>query len=275
MTIARFEVNIPNPTTSVVEVELVIEAGGSDELANLGFPKVDQRLEVAWSGISLDPCDDRGTERLSLKLEPRSSVTAFVVAETIGGPGAAVLHMVDRRDGQVAGGVMLVCATGIDIDPAGALIEPETACPAVLGNKPYPLVGDDPRTRPSSASLKVGVRTTIVVPILNPTSEPLPDAWAYLEHLGLGDGSFDAGTWQIGTLGPGETFYATWEVEAASAQPADLEPCVVVGAVEFDPVRLRGPIAVHHRREKAPPRRTDAVSDQAPRRARSVVSLAD
>jgi hypothetical protein len=197
MTIQRFEVNIPNPGQNAVEVELILEAGGPDELAGLGFPNRDQKVEVRWSGISLNPCDEQGTEKLAIKLEPHSSVNAFVVAEINGAAGASVRHLVDLRDGQRAGGVMLVCATGLDVDPAGQLIESDRACPAVLGDNPYPLVGDDPRVVPGSVSLNVGVRTTIVVPILNPTSELLPETWAYLEHLGLGDGRFEPGTWQI------------------------------------------------------------------------------
>jgi hypothetical protein len=242
MDICRFDVNVPNPGPQAVVAELALEKGSTDELVALGFPIREQGLEILDLFLGLDPCAEEGADRLDLKLEPNESMTVYVGVRTNGGPGAAIVHLVDRRGDQV-GGVMLACTEGLDNDPAGQLITPEVPCPIVLSGSPHPFDGDDP-SKENPGGLVTGGWAQVAFPLLNPTADTLHGATAYLEHLGYADGTIEPGTWQLGDFAPGETFMATWRIRIDSTT-RPVEPCVVVGADKFDPVRLRAEIPVH------------------------------
>jgi hypothetical protein len=108
----------------------------------------------------------------------------------------------------------------------------------------------------------------VVFPIVNRSPDHLVETWAYLEHLGTSDGRLEPATWQIGDLGPGETFYATWEIEVLGSRPPVVEPCLAVGAAKFDAVRLRGRLIVEGGKEKRMARTVEAVDQRTARQGR-------
>jgi hypothetical protein len=244
MNIRRFEVNVPNPGPGTALIDLSLETGSPDELVALGFP-TSEPLKVRDAGITLDPCADTGEGRLDLKLEPRASATVYVVVDVVGGQGAALLHLVDRREDQV-GGVMLACFEGIDADPPGTTIFPERPCPIQFAGPLYACTETD-ATHEDPDGIVLGGWSWLAVPLVNPTADAEGEAYAYLEHLGGADGEFEPGTWQLGDFAPGERFLAVWRVRIDSAS-APFRPCVVVGSAKTDPVRLTGEAAFWEKR---------------------------
>jgi hypothetical protein len=248
MGICRFVVNVPNPGPGGAAIDLSLEKGSIDELVRLGFPKT-ELLEIQDAGITLDPCAEGGNERLELKLGSRESAEVYVVLQTAGGQGAALLHLVDRR-GDETGGVMLACFEGIDSDPAGTVITPELPCPIELAAPIYACDADD-ATQEDARGVVVGGWSTLAAVLVNAGSESLAGAFAYLEHLGGADAEFEPGTWQLGDLAPGDKFFTVWRVRADSAA-GPLRPCIVVGSEKTDPVRLVGEVALWERRPWQP-----------------------
>jgi hypothetical protein len=57
-----------------------------------------------------------------------------------------------------------------------------------------------------------------VAPLTNPTAAPLHGVRAYLEHLGGSVAGFTPTSWNIGTLAPGQVFYATWPLQAGGGK---------------------------------------------------------
>lgn len=262
MTLCRFEVVVPNPGPGGVGIELSLENGTAEELVNLGFPKVDL-LEISDAGITLDPCGERGEGRLALELGLLASVKVFVVVDHAGGQGAAILHLVDRR-GDETGGVMLACFEGIDADPAGSVIKPESPCPIELAGPIYACLEDDPGQEDPDGII-VGGWSWVAVPLVNVGSDALSGAFAYIEHLGGADADFDPGTWQMGELAPGDRFMAVWRIRVDSAR-VPLQPGVVVGAEKTDPVRLAAQADLWERKPWQPERVERAVTEARPRR---------
>jgi hypothetical protein len=118
------------------------------------FPSATSSSRSAQRG-SLGSLRRTGSDRLTLKLEPLESISAYVVVETAGAVGAAVLQLTDQRGGKRQGGVMLVCIAGLDADPAGSLVEPEHPCPAALARDPYPMTANDPSKAPARTAIRV------------------------------------------------------------------------------------------------------------------------
>jgi hypothetical protein len=52
----------------------------------------------------------------------------------------------------------------------------------------------------------------LVAPIRNPTRSTLKDVQVYLEHLGNSGAAFAPGTWNVGSLDPGQIVYPAWTV---------------------------------------------------------------
>ena len=262
MTLCRFEVVVPNPGPGAVDIELSLEKGSMDELGNLGFPRA-ELLEIVDAGITFDPCEDGGERRVDLKLGPLESTKVYVVVDVAGGPGAALLHLVDRR-GDETGGVMLACFEGIDADPAGTVVQPEQPCPIELAGPIYACLEDAPGQEDPDGII-VGGWSWIAVPLVNVSSDVLPGAFGYVEHLGGADADFDPGTWQMGDLAPGEKFLAVWRVRVDSAR-VPLGPCIVVGSDKTDPVRIGASVGLWERKPWEPGRADafDRLDSEAP-----------
>jgi hypothetical protein len=204
-------------------------------------------LDVTNSGITLDPCAERGKRGLTLKLEPFTSIDVHVVVTTVRSrrPGIAAFHLVDRRGGQDAGGVLLVCAEPPLIEPAGQVVSTPKPCPALLATDLYAVQpGDDPSKSAAAKPIVAGASMELVAQITNPIAIPLTETQVYLEHLGVSNAEFTPGTWNVGTLVPGAVFYATWQMRTSSWQVGTFDASVMVMAQGTDPVRLNGRITV-------------------------------
>lgn len=247
MAMHRFAVNVPNAGGRAETVQLRLEPVKRMQALWLHPEGVKTPLEVTNSGITLDPCAERGKRELTLNLEPFTSVDVHVVVTTAapGRPGIAAFHLIDRRGGKDAGGVLLVCADPPFVEPAGQVVAPANPCPAVFAADVFIVrPGEDPSKPSPAVALVAGSSMEIVAPITNPTAGPLSEARVYLEHLGGSNAEFTPGTWNMGTLKPKDVFYATWRVRTSAWQAGTFVVSIVVGSRGTDPVRLAGKVAV-------------------------------
>lgn len=267
MSTHTFTVNVPNPTAKATDVDLQLEPVDAADLRRMagGLPRA--KLSIEEAGISRDPCES-GERRLQLRLKSRSSVDVHVTVVT-GTPrnpatgGAVAVHLTDRRDGRVAGGVLLACVDPAPAEPAGQDIPTPRPCGVGLARSLYTVdLGADPGT-PGPQSLTPGTTVELVAPLENATRSRLTGVTAYLEHLGGADAGFVPAAWNIGDLKRGDVFYATWIVTAGGSLPGSFDASIVVQSTGTDPTRLRARIRV------APPRDDAARPDRSQARARS------
>lgn len=247
MTNHRFTVNVPNPTAQSVSVQLRLEPADKDKdyfWLPREFPKAD--LEVIDIGLAFDPCAEEGKPSLKLKLEPFTSVDIHVVVNTAPSkkPGVAGFHLVDRRKGRDVGGVFLVCIDPQFVEPVSQTVSTPNPCPATLADLYLIQPGDDP-SKPSKAKpMRPGDSLELVAQIMNLTDKSLKDTQVYLEHLGASNVEFTSGTWNIGMLGKGEVFYATWPIRITARQTGSYETSIVVVSQGLDPTRLNGKLSL-------------------------------
>ena len=248
--IHRFAVNVPNPTPKKVGVLLRLERATGIDLNAYGAAS-SRALKVSHAGIARGPCADRGEERIKLTLDPRTSVDVYVVieSETGGKPGAATYNLVDNRGGVDVGGVMVACIDPPLVDAPGQPVKPRRPSPVVLANALYAVLpGEDPAKPASAADLAGLSEFDLVAPVTPASKQALTDVRIYLEHLGASDAGFAPGTWNAGTMQPGDVFYATWRLTLSSLNSGAFRASVVAAAAKFDPVRLDGVLKVMGKR---------------------------
>lgn len=250
MTYHRFTVNVPNPIRQSASVQLRLEPAKQQDFYWLPRDCRKADLEVIDAGLALDPCAEEGKPGLKLKLEPFTSTDIHVVVKTAPSnkPGVAGFHLVDRRKGKDVGGVFLVCLDPPFVEPVGQTVSTPNPCPATLARDLYVIrSGDDP-SKPSKAKpVRLGDSLELVAQITNLTGKSLKDTQVYLEHLGASDVEFTPGTWNIGTLGKGDVFYATWLIRTTAWQTGSYETSIVVVSQGQDPVRLNGKLLLAFR----------------------------
>lgn len=247
MTNHRFTINIPNPTARIASVQLRLELATRQDFEYLPREVPMADLEVIDAGLALEPCAEGGKPTLKLKLEPFTSIDVQVVVNTAPShqPGVAGFHLVDRREGKDVGGVFLVCVDPQFVEPVSHVVSTSNPCPAILAGDLYVIrVGDDPSKLANARSLRPGDSLELVAQIMNPTGKSLNDTQVYLEHLGASNMQFAPGNWNIGTLGKGEVFYATWPIRTTVWQIGSYETSIVVVSQGLDPVRLNGQISL-------------------------------
>lgn len=255
MAIHTFTVNVPNPTEKMVNVELRLEPVDPADLRRLARELPRAKLQTRELGISRDPCAV-GEPRLRLRLRARSSVDVHVtvVTETPRGRAtrAAVgFNLTDRRNGRVAGGVLLACVEPSPTDAAPVDVPTPKPCRVILARNPYTVaVGGDPR-KVGAQALTPGETVELVAPLVNPLRSRLRGVTAYLEHLGGADAIFVPAAWNIGDLRPSEVFYATWVVAADGLLFGSFDVSVVVQSAGSDPTRLRAPFRITPERRPA------------------------
>ncbi|MBI5118864.1 hypothetical protein HZA56_20540 [Candidatus Poribacteria bacterium] len=252
MTTHRFTVNVPNPTTQRASVQLRLEPAKRQGFSWLPreFPKAG--LKVIAAGLALDACAEEGNPTLKLKLEPFTSIDVHAVVNTAPSkkPGVAGFHLVDHRKGKDVGGVFLVCIDPPLDEPVSQTITTPNPCPATLARNLYLIQpGDDPSKVSRIKSVRPGDILDLVAQITNPTGKSLKNTQVYLEHLGVSNVEFTPSTWNIGTLGKGAVFYATWPIRITAWQTGSFEPSVVVLSQRTDPVRLNGKLSLAFRKE--------------------------
>jgi hypothetical protein len=246
MTTHRFAINVPNPRDHAETVALTLEPVPG-VLEGTALPLHDGSLHVERAGISLDPCGSEGARTLELKLNPFASatVTVMIVTAPNAKGGTTAFNLVDRRGKRVVGGVTLACVDRPLPDGQPRTISSANPCPIVLAASPYPVrVNADPSIKPPLTSITLGTPCELVAPLTNPTKTPLEDVQAYLEHLGRSDAQFRPTTWNIGTLVPGDVFYATWRVQPNGSNTGTFESSIVVGSKGKVAIRLHAPISV-------------------------------
>jgi hypothetical protein len=246
MTTHRFAINVPNPRDHAEIVELALEPvpGG---LEGTALPLHDGSLHVERAGISLDPCGSEGPRTLQLRLNPFASatVTVMIVTAPSAKGGTTAFNLIDRRGKRVVGGVTLACVDRPLPDGQPRTIPAANPCPVALAASPYPVgVNANPSIKPPRASMTLGTPCDLVAPLANPTKTPLEDVQAYLEHLGTSDAQFTPTTWNIGTLAPGDVFYATWRVQPNGRNTGTFESSIVVASRRKDAIRLHARISV-------------------------------
>ncbi len=252
MTVHRFAVNVPNPAAQRASVELRLEPVRRGELSWLRHEGVKTSLEVTSTGITRDPCAERGKPELKLSLDPFTSVDVHVVVTTAPSrkPGVAAYHLIDRRGGKDAGGVLLLCADPPFAEPRSQVVSSPKPCLIVLARDLYAIQpGDDP-AKSAAKPILAGNSMELVAQITNPTAAALKQTRVYLEHLGGSNAEFAPGTWNVGTLARGAVFYATWSVRTFPWQFGTFNASVVVVSQGMDPVRLSGRIAITRARRK-------------------------
>jgi hypothetical protein len=247
----RFTINVPNPTETTVVVDLRLEPDSVSGLKPpLDVPRAALKLTAFF--LSLQPCAPEGPSKLTLTLKPYTSVDVYVTAVTADPPsqrdgGTAAVQVIDRRGGKVVGGAMFVCVDGPASVSPGTFLPTKRPCPVALAKNPYGVPLDGHPTKAIIKTLPLAATFTLVVPITNPGGRALLDVTVYLEHLGRTGAAFLPGRWNVGTLTPGQVFYATWTVMSGS-RPGTFQASVVVESRNADPTRLMAPVRMSEER---------------------------
>jgi hypothetical protein len=243
----QFTVNIPNPSSRSATVDLALEPARAADVRRLGLDLPRGKLKVNHAGISRDPCLP-GEPELRLRLRAHESLDVHINVDTApaGTPtgGVAVVNLVDRRDGRIAGGVTLACVDPALADPAGQVVPTPKPCPVDIGDTPYWVEPEQDPAKAAGRVLPSNKELDLVVPLTNGRARALREVTAYLEHLGGSDAPFLPAAWNIGNLGRGETFYATWRVTTSGLLTGGFDLSVIVQSDGTDPTRLRPRIRI-------------------------------
>jgi hypothetical protein len=238
----RFPVHVPNPAANAASVMLTLKAVSKAEIKKLRLDTSLSPLKVTGSFISMDACAEKGVKELAVKLKPYSSMDVYVTIQTAPSkrPGSVFYNLIDRRGPKTVGGVLLVCQEPSMPAYGGVVVNTKNPCPVVLASDIYITEEDGDLSKPMAKN-KIPFNTVveIVAPVTNPTSQPLHDVVVYLEHLGISGLEFEAGVWNVGTLEPGDIFYAAWKTKLTSRQHTMLQASVVAGSHRKEPVRLK------------------------------------
>jgi hypothetical protein len=244
MAIHRFAINVPNPSAQGVAAELRLEPVKKG-LPGVTPPLPDGQLRVENAGLSLDPCGDAGKDVLGLKLAPFSSAAVTAAVTIASGKGVAAYHVVDRRDGKIAGGVTIVCTEPALQDAPGQVIAAPHPCPVTLAGTSYEVMPDaDPSKRSTQTGVQPGADCDFVAPLINATGKPIEGVVAYLEHLGGADASFVPMTWNIGAMKPKDLFFATWRIHPAGGKTGSFRATLVLRSSGSDPTRISAPLTI-------------------------------
>ena len=244
----RFVVNVPNPTSQSVSIQLRLARAKRQALSAIFGRRPKGELEVVHAGLNANPCSDEGEPRLALKLRPFTSRDVHVVIKT-NNQGVDAFHVIDRRNNRDVGGVMIVCADPALTEPVGVGVPVANPCPAVLAKSAGIIAaGGDPSEPTPSLDVQPGAAVELVVPITNPTRTPLKNVQIYLEHLGQSTIGYVPAIWNAGTLNRNDVFYATWTLQVGWRESGVVSATVVVASQRSNPVRLTAPFSINRRR---------------------------
>ena len=265
MATKRFTINVPNPSDGAAAPELRLEPVPEAELTALGYDLPAERLQILATRMTtnapastLTGCLDaiwvailtlifRILRRpvplrprpLTVRLAPQSSADIHVVIHTAGGAGAAAMHLVDRRDGRVVGGVTLLVVEGL-INAPGGFIPARSPCPLELAEPMYWLpAGSEPDAPRPGGPIPAGYDVELVAWVRNVGGGVLSDATAYLEHLGGAQADFRPARWNIGSIESGVGFPLMWRARGQLGAGGLATASIVVEAKGYDPTRLR------------------------------------
>jgi len=176
---------------------------------------------------------------LTVRLDPQTGADVHVTIDAVGSNGVAAMHLVDRRDGEIVGGVTLLVG-GNSINVSTTPGEARNPCPLTLGEAPFWLPpGDEPGVTRRTGPIPAGYDVDVIVWVMNETEATLGDATAYLEHLDGADAEFRPAIWNLGSFEPGARFPLRWRVRGGDRAAGDWIASIVVAANGYDPIRLR------------------------------------
>lgn len=262
MAVHRFEVKIANPTAGDDVAELRIEAVPEADLLSLGYELPPERLELRSVRLSSAvPASTLGgcleairsffldviswllrrpipTKPLFVRLTARSETFVRVNIKAAGPRGSAAVRVIDRRNGQIVGGVTLLALSGVE-DQRIEAVRPANPCPIALVSAPYWVPpGTEASAPPDGGPLPAGYEVDLIAWVTNPTESTIDWAVAYLEHLGGSLAEFTLTTWNLGSFEPKATFPLRWRVRTQPEAEGYWDASIVVTGSEMDPVRL-------------------------------------
>jgi hypothetical protein len=263
MTARRFTVNVPNPSDGTVAPTLTLEPVTEAELTTFGYDIPLGRLKIRSTRMTttapastLAGCVDGlwmlilaliswligrpiQAQPLTVRLDPQTGADVHVTIDAVGSNGVAAMHLVDRRGGEIVGGVTLLVG-GNSINVSTTPSEARNPCPLTLGEAPFWLPpGDEPDATRPAGPIPSGYDVDLVAWITNETEASLGDTTAYLEHLDGADAEFRPAIWSLGSFEPGSRFPLRWRVRGGNRAAGDWYPSIVVAAKGYDPIRLR------------------------------------
>ena len=214
-------------------------------LTRLGYKVPRRPLAVEQTFFNTAPCSTAGEDQITVRLGPRESTVVYltVMTKATRVAGVAAFNVVDERNGTPAGGVMVICADPPLADLPGSLVHSANPCPIAVATHPYPVpVGEDP-SKQANTPLRPGDEVELVIPLTNPTGGVISEVTAYLEHLGSSDCTLAPGMWNVGTLEPGDVFFATWRITVGESV-GDFQGSVVVSSAGTEHTRNAALITV-------------------------------
>ncbi|HZQ29128.1 MAG TPA: hypothetical protein VFA94_15630 [Acidimicrobiales bacterium] len=245
------DIAVPNMTAARAVAIVRLDRTDPTQLADAGLELPAGELDVIGYGLLLDDvCSEPELEgcppELEVALEPFETrhVRAVIKTADTKKAAVAVFGVTDTRDGNVVGGVSIVCVEPEypPDTPAAVAVDPS---PVTLAEDLYTVaLGDDPGVVPDVA-LPRDQRLELVAVVTNPTRTDLNDVLVCLEHVG--GVPFTPQTWHVGALEAGGSFWATWPLEASAAAPGRYEASIVVRDNDHEPTRIHAPFRNSHR----------------------------
>lgn len=196
---------------------------------------------------------DEVSHELNIELQPGEMVEVNLAFDNISGtgsPSAQSFSISELRNGDLAGGIIVVGLSGIDDLPGKDI---------PLLPHPSPIVLDNPALTvklPSSAAQNTsdtpkdaGLAATSQVEYLNvsfsnPTFAKLSDARCYLESLSAPDAQVTPGIFYVSQMGAGSVINANWQIDFSATPDGNYLASFVVQDSTHDYKRILTPVTV-------------------------------
>lgn len=258
------DVVVPNGTALPVIAHLRLEAVDPMAIDGLLAGRRDlsgrfsRRLEVLSCGLTTDCGESEaitGARSLALPLGPFEDKVIRVHVETYepleGEGGLAAFQLSDSRNGNIVGGVAVICSTPEYPSELPPERESENACPLEL-SAPELTFAYSGANLPDPVKPEVAepnMRLALVAVFSNRSDMMLSEASVYLEHLSRSNVSAEPKVWNVGTMAPGQEVWLSWDVDHRHALPGNHEATFVVRSKGHAPVRRRAVFSVRTEEE--------------------------
>ena len=242
------DVFVPNATSREMIASLVVRPVDPSSVEGL-LPVVSEYgrpLEYVSFGISDPETDGTPQAELQLSLGPFQDKIVRFQIETIepeeGQTAIAAFQLADYRGGTLVGGVTVVCTTPPYFTEIASSRDPENACPLVLTTEDltFAYTGTSPEQTVNVKDIQPEKSLSIVAVVENPGKDTVTGASVYIEHLGRSNVGVEGKVWNIGTIEPGQRFWAMWQVDASNVNPGHHEASFIFRGDGYSPIRRRG-----------------------------------
>jgi hypothetical protein len=244
--------------TRTLDIRL-INREGRDVVATLRISRMDPsaempgrafeagELEVERYGLTVDLCSQEDAYEPTIEVTlPRFSdrtVRAVVVSAEPGDGSrrVATFNVTDEREGEVVGGVGIICASPDYPSDLPSAPPPENPCPLALAAELTSVeAGADPSASPTvAAGVVEGSRPQDLVALVeNKGRKKLSDTVLYLEHVGTSGVTYVPNASHIGEVEPGGQFWATWRIDPRRTGSGRYEASLVAWSKGYDSVRI-------------------------------------